>query len=118
MVVYTTADIPLYVEAQQIGAAFEFKARVFVEDPAGSGNWRRATSGEVSVKLSYLGEWWQLATEMETKNTNASGECIFSGWWEAGKFTMEAKHLTSGDIHKVRIECFDDGTYTTEVEIQ
>ncbi|GAI67402.1 hypothetical protein ES706_06139 [subsurface metagenome] len=108
----------LYVEGQQVGAAWQFSARVFVEDPAGSGTWRKAVAGEVEVVLDFLGEWWQLTKELETKNTDASGNVSFAGSWESGAYTMEAKHLQSGDRYKVRIDTRDDGTYDVEVEIE
>jgi len=111
-------DVPLYVEAQAVGAAWQFKARCYVEDPAGSMNWRRGTHGEVEVKFVFLGEWWQISTELETKNCDANGEVSFAGAWASGSYTMEAKHLVSGDRHKVRIDCEDDGTWTSEIEIQ
>ena len=111
-------DVPLYVEAQAVGAAWQFKARCYVEDPAGSMNWRRATVGEVQVKFVFLGEWWQVSKEIDTKNCDANGEIVFAGTWASGAYTMEAKHNVSGDIQKVRIDCADDGTYTTEIEIQ
>ena len=112
-----TVDQTLYVEGVQVGVAWQFRGRVFVEDPAGSGNWRKATAGEVEVELSYLGEWWQYPTSMETLMTDASGNVSFTGSWSSGSYTMEARHLTSGDRYKVRIDCHDDGTYDTEVEI-
>ena len=111
-------DQALYVEGVAVGAAWQFSGRVFVEDPAGSGNWRKATAGEVEVVLDYLGEWWQPTYEMERKNTDASGNVSFTGSWSSGSYTMEAKHLASGDKYKVRIDCHDDGTYDVTVEIE
>ena len=111
-------DKALYVEGVQVGAAWQFRGRCFVEDPPASGNWRKATSGEVQVELKYLGEWWQVPKSMETKNTDASGLVDFSGSWSSGSYTMEATHNQSGDKYKVRIDCHDDGTYDTTVEIE
>lgn len=111
-------DQALYVEGAQVGAAWQFSGRVFVEDPAGSGNWRKATAGEVEVELKFLGEWWQLPTSMETLLTNASGNVSFAGSWQTGSYTMEARHLQSGDKYKLRIDCHDDGTYDVSVEIE
>lgn len=111
-------DQTLYVEAAQVGVSWQFRAKVFVEDPAGSMNWRRATAGEVQVVLKFLGEWWQIGTTMETLMTDAAGNCIFAGSWEGGSYTMEATHQVSQDKYKVRIDCHDDGTYDTEVEIE
>ena len=111
-------DATLYVEAAQVGVSWQFRAKVFVEDPAGSMNWRRATAGEVQVVLKFLGEWWQLGTTMETLMTDASGNVSFAGSWQSGSYTMEARHLQSGDKYKVRIDCHDDGTFDTEVEIE
>ena len=111
-------DKALYVEGVQVGAAWQFRGRCFVEDPPESGNWRKATSGEVQVELKYLGEWWQVGTSMETKNTDANGLVDFSGSWQSGSYTMEATHNQSGDKYKVRIDCHDDGTYDTTVEIE
>ncbi|MBA7477225.1 hypothetical protein ES707_12627 [subsurface metagenome] len=111
-------DKVLYVEGVQVGAAWQFKGSVFVEDPPGSMNWRKATAGEVEVELKYLGEWWQIGTEMETLLTDASGNVSFAGSWQSGSYTMEARHIQSGDKYKVRIDCHDDGTYDTTVEIE
>ncbi|MBA7507443.1 hypothetical protein ES706_06162 [subsurface metagenome] len=111
-------DKVLYVEGVQVGISWQFRCKVFVEDPPGSVNWRRATAGEVSVELKFLGEWWQIGTTMETLMTDANGECVFAGSWEGGSYTMEATHQVSQDKYKVRIDCHDDGTYDTEVEIE
>ena len=110
-------DQALYVEGVAVGAAWQFKGRCFVEDPPGSGNWRKATAGEVEVVLKFLGEWWQISTEVETKNTNSSGDVDFAGSWSSGSYTMEATHNQSGDKYKLRIDCRDDGTYDVTVEI-
>jgi len=107
----------LYVEGVAVGAAWQFSGRCFVEDPPQSGNWRKATSGEVEVILDFLGEWWQPTKELERKNTDASGNVDFSGTHATGSYTMEAKHIQSGDRYKVRIDCHDDGTYDVSVEI-
>ncbi len=112
------ADKALYVEGVQVGAAWQFSGRVFVEAPPGSGTWRKAIAGEVEVELKFLGEWWQVPTSMETLLTNASGNVSFAGSWQTGSYTMEARHLQSGDKYKVRFDCHDDGTYDTEVEIE
>ncbi|MBW8017882.1 MAG: hypothetical protein FVQ82_17060 [Planctomycetes bacterium] len=109
-------DQALYVEGAQVGVSWQFSGRVFVEAPAGSGTWRKATAGEVEVELKFLGEWWQLPTSMETLLTNASGNVSFAGSWQTGSFTMEARHLQSGDKYKVRIDCHDDGTFDVTVE--
>jgi len=111
-------DKALYVEGVQIGAAWQFRGRCFVEAPPGSMNWRKATAGEVEVELKFLGEWWQLPKSMETLMTDASGNVSFAGSWQSGSYTLEARHLQSGDKYKVRIDCHDDGTYDTEVEIE
>ena len=108
----------LYVEGVAVGAAWQFTGRCFVEDPPQSGNWRKATSGEVEVILDFLGEWWQITQELERKNTNASGDVSFAGTHATGSYTMEAKHIQSGDRYKVRIDCQDDGTYDVSVEIE
>jgi len=63
----------LYVEGVAVGATWQFVGRCFVEDPPESGNWRKATSGEVLVILDFLGEWWQPTKELERKNTNTAG---------------------------------------------
>ena len=107
----------LYVEGVQVGAAWQFEGRCFVEDPPESGNWRKATAGEVEVVLKYLGEWWQVPSTVETLNTDSSGNTSFAGRWTSGSYTMEAKHNQSGDKYKVRIDCRDDGTYDVTVEI-
>ena len=86
-------DKALYVEGVQVGAAWQFKARVFVEAPPGSMDWRKATAGEVEVELKFLGEWWQLGTTMETLMTDASGNVSFAGSWQSGSYTMEARPL-------------------------
>ncbi|MBA7477890.1 hypothetical protein ES705_22132 [subsurface metagenome] len=109
-------DQVLYVEGEQVGVSWQFRARVFVEDPAGSLNWRRATAGEVQVELKFLGEWWQIGTSIETLMTDASGDVSFAGSWQGGSYTMEAMHLVSQDKYKVRIDCHDDGTYDVSVE--
>lgn len=106
----------LYVEGTQIGTAWQFNAMVFVEDPAGSGTWRKATAGEVEVELKVMGEWWEIPKVMETKNTDARGNVSFAGSWKSDNFRMTAKHLQSGDEYAVRIECHDDGTYDVEVK--
>ncbi len=111
-------DQVLYVEGTQVGVSWQFKAMVFVEDPAGSMNWRRATAGEVEVEFKYLGEWWQIGTTMETLMTDAAGNVAFAGSWGSGSYTMEAIHQVSQDHYKVRMDCHDDGTYDTEVEIE
>lgn len=111
-------DQAIYVEGQQVGATWQFRAKVFVEDPAGSGSWRRATAGEVEVYLGFLGEWWQITKELERKNTDASGNVSFAGSWETGSYVMEATHQVSQDKYKVRIDCHEDGTYDTTVEIE
>ena len=111
-------DQALYVEGVQVGAAWQFNGRVFVEDPAGSGTWRKATAGEVEVELKYLGAWYEIPTSMETKMTDASGNVSFTGSWSGGSYTMEARHLASGDKYKVRLDCHDDGTYDVTVEIE
>ena len=111
-------DQVLYVEGVQVGAAWQFRGRVFVEDPPDSMNWRKATAGEVEVVLKYLGEWWQLGTTMETLMTDASGNVSFAGSWQGGSYTMEATHVQSGDKYKVRLDCYDDGTYDVTVEIE
>ncbi|GAI69879.1 unnamed protein product [marine sediment metagenome] len=113
-----TVTQSLYVEGVQVGAAWQFTGRCFVEDPPASGNWRKATAGEVEVILDFLGEWWQVTKELERKNTDASGNVSFAGSWVSGSYTMEAKHIQSGDRYKVRIECHDDGTYDVTVEIE
>ncbi len=79
---------------------------------------RNVTTGEVEVELKFLDEWWQLGTTMETLMTDASGNVSFAGSWQSGSYTMEARHLQSGDKYKVRIDCHDDGTFDTEVEIE
>lgn len=110
-------DKALYVEANQVGIGWQFRARCFVEDPAGSMNWRRATAGEVEVALDFLGEWWQPTKVLEVKNCDANGEVDFAGSWESGSYTMEAKHNVSGDNYKIRLDCYDDGTWDEVVEI-
>ncbi|MBA7513514.1 hypothetical protein ES705_05546 [subsurface metagenome] len=111
-------DQALYVEGVQVGVSWQFSGRVFVEDPVGSGTWRKATAGEVEVELKFLGEWWEFPYSMETLMTNASGNVSFAGSWQGGSYTMEARHLQSGDKYKVRIDCHDDGTYDVTVEIE
>ena len=111
-------DQVLYVEGELVGIGWTFRAKVFVEDPAGSMNWRRATAGEVSVEFKYLGEWWQVPYTMETLMTDADGNCIFTGSWSSGSYTMEAVHQVSQDKYKVRLDCHDDGTYDATVEIE
>jgi len=111
-------DVPLYVEAQAVGVAWEFKARCYVEDPAGSMNWRRGTFGEVEVIFDLLGEWYQFTQELERKNCDANGDVIFAGQHPGGGYAMTAKHNISGEVQKVRIDCYEDGTYTTTIEIQ
>ncbi|MBA7518574.1 hypothetical protein ES705_10645 [subsurface metagenome] len=111
-------DATLYVEAAQVGVSWQFRCKVFVEDPPGSMDWRRATAGEVQVELKYLGEWWELPYSMETLMTDAGGNCVFAGSWQSGSFTMEAIHQVSQDKYKVRLDCHDDGTYDSEVEIE
>lgn len=106
----------LYVEGVQVGAAWTFAGRCFVEDPPGSNNWRKATAGEVEVELKVLGEWWQVPKVMETKNTDASGNVSFAGSWKSDNYRMTAKHIQSGDEYAVRIECHADGTYDVSVE--
>ena len=108
----------LYVEGVAVGAAWLFTGRCFVEDPPQSGNWRKATAGEVEVILDFLGEWWQPTQELERKNTDASGNVTFSGTHASGSYSMEAKHNVSGDRYKVRIECHDDGTWDATVLIE
>ncbi|GAI91568.1 unnamed protein product, partial [marine sediment metagenome] len=85
-------DQVLYVEGAQVGVSWQFKAKVFVEDPAGSMNWRRATAGEVEVEFKYLGEWWEFPYLMETLMTDAAGNITFTGSWLSGSYTMEATH--------------------------
>ena len=109
-------DQALYVEGVQVGVSWQFSGRVFVEDPVGSGTWRKATAGEVEVELSYLGEGWPKL--LEAKMTDASGEVSFAESWESGVYTMEAKHMLSFDRYKLQIVCNDDGTYDVEVEIE
>ncbi len=82
-------DQVLYVEGAQVGVSWQFKAKVFVEDPAGSMNWRRATAGEVEVEFKYLGEWWEFPYLMETLMTDAAGNITFTGSWLSGSYTME-----------------------------
>ncbi|MBA7515985.1 hypothetical protein ES705_08030 [subsurface metagenome] len=106
----------LYVEGVQVGAAWTFAARCFVEDPPGSNNWRKATAGEVEVELKWLGEWWQIPKVLETKNTDASGNVDFAGSHDSDNYRMTAKHIQSGDEYAVRIECHADGTYDVSVE--
>ncbi|GAJ07682.1 unnamed protein product, partial [marine sediment metagenome] len=53
-------DKALYVEGVQVGAAWQFRGRCFVEAPPGSMTWLKATAGEVEVELKFLGEWWQV----------------------------------------------------------
>ncbi|MBA7644153.1 hypothetical protein ES703_51890 [subsurface metagenome] len=108
----------LYVVGVAVGAAWTFQGKCFVEDPPGSNNWRKATAGEVEVIFCFLGEWWQPTQELERKNTNASGDVAFAGTHASGSYTMEAKHNQSGDRYKVRIECYEDGTYDVTVEIE
>ncbi len=106
----------LYVEGTQVGVAWQFSARVFVEDPPGSGAWRKATAGEVEVELKWLGSWYQIPEVLETKNTDASGNVSFIGSHDSDNYRMTAKHLQSGDEYAVRIECYADGTYDVSVE--
>jgi len=113
-----TVTQALYVEGLQVGATWQFTGRCFVEDPPGSGNWRKAVAGEVLVILDFLGEWWQPTKELERKNTDASGNVSFSGTWETGSYALEAIHNQSGDRYKVRIDCHDDGTHDVTVEIE
>ncbi len=108
----------LYVEGVKVGATWTFQGRCFVDDPPESGNWRKATAGEVLVILDFLGEWWQPTKELERKNTDANGYVDFAGTWETGSYTMEAKHNQSGDRYKIRIDCHDDGTIDLTVEIE
>jgi len=110
-------DQSLYVEGVQVGAAWEFRGRCFVYDAA-AGGWRKATSGEVQVELKYLGEWWQVPTTVETKNTDSNGDVSFAGSWSSGSYTMEATHNQSGDKYKLRIDCRDDGSYDVTVETE
>ena len=111
-------DATLYVEAEQVGVSWQFRCKVFVEDPPGSMSWRRATAGEVQVELKFLGEWWELPYSMETLMTDAAGNCVFAGSWQSGSFTMEAIHQVSQDKHKIRLDCHDDGTYDSTIEIE
>jgi len=111
-------DQVLYVEGAQVGVSWQFKAKVFVEDPAGSMNWRRATAGEVEVEFKYLGEWWEFPYLMETLMTDAAGNITFTGSWLSGSYTMEATHQVSQDKYKVRLDCHDDGTFDATVEIE
>ena len=106
----------LYVEGVAVGAAWQFAARCFVEDPPGSNNWRKATSGEVEVELKWLGEWWQIPKVLATKNTDAGGNVDFVGSHDSDNYRMTAKHLQSGDEYAVRIECHADGTYDVSIE--
>lgn len=109
----------LYVEGLgAVDVPWGFGARVFVEDPAGSNTWRKATAGEVEVIFDFLGEWWEPTKELERKNTDANGNVTFAGTWKTGSYTMEAKHIQSGDRYKVRIDGHDDGTYDVTVEIE
>ena len=111
-------DKALYVEGELVGISWQFRARCYVEDPAGSMNWRRGSSGEVEVHLDYLGEWWQVTTEIERKNCDANGVVEFAGSWATGSYAMEAKHNVSGDRYKIRLDCHDDGTWDETVEIE
>jgi len=108
----------LYVVGEQVGADWQFEGRVFVEDPAGSAAWRKATAGEVEVNLDFLGAWWQLPKELERKNTDAEGNVVFAGHWENGTYTMEAIHNVSKDMYRVKLDCHEDGTYDVTVEIE
>ncbi|MBA7563289.1 hypothetical protein ES708_04944 [subsurface metagenome] len=109
-------DQALYVEGVAVGAAWEFRASCFVEDPPASNNWRRATAGEVEVELKWLGEWWQVPKVLETKNTDANGRVSFAGSHDSDNYRMTAKHIQSGDEYAVRVECHADGTYDVSVE--
>ncbi|MBA7523821.1 hypothetical protein ES705_15955 [subsurface metagenome] len=111
-------DATLYVEAAQVGVSWQFTAKIFVEDPAGSMNWRRAKAGEVEVELKYLGEWWQFPTTMEKLMSDAAGNVVFAGSWGSGSYTMEAIHQVSQDHYKVRLDCHDDGTFDSDIEIE
>lgn len=111
-------DKALYVEGELVGVSWQFKARCYVEDPPESMNWRRATNGEVEVVLEFMGEWWQLTSEVERKNCNASGEVEFAGSWASGSYTMEAKHNVSGDRYKIRLDCHDDGTHDDTILVE
>ncbi len=106
----------LYVEGVAVGAAWQFAGHCFVEDPPGSGNWRKATAGEVLVILDFLGEYWQPTKELERQNTDFSGNVSFTGSHASGSYTMEAIHNQSGDRYKVRIDCRDDGTYDVTID--
>ncbi|MBA7590305.1 hypothetical protein ES708_32420 [subsurface metagenome] len=106
----------LYVEGVQVGVTWQFRAHCFVEDPPESGNWRKATAGEVEVELKWLGEWWQIPKVLETKNTDASGNVSFAGSHDSDNYRLTAKHLQSGDEYAVRIECHADGTYDTSLD--
>ncbi|GAI68345.1 unnamed protein product [marine sediment metagenome] len=106
----------LYVEGVLVGAIWQFEGRCFVEDPPGSGTWRKATAGEVEVELKWLGEWWQIPKVLETKNTDALGNVSFAGSHDSDNYRMTARHIQSGDEYALRIECHDDGTYDVSVE--
>ncbi|GAI67239.1 unnamed protein product [marine sediment metagenome] len=106
----------LYVEGVQVGAIWQFQGRCFVEDPAGSGTWRKATTGEVEVELKWLGEWYQIPKVLETKNTDALGNVSFAGSHDSDNYRMTARHNQSGDEYALRLECHDDGTYDASVE--
>ncbi len=92
-----TANVMLSVRGQEVAAAlWEFYVIVNVYDFQLK-EWRRSKAGEAEVRL--IEEHWGILPDklLDTKVTGSNGDVRFGsgGQYPAGRYKVEAEHLTS-----------------------
>lgn len=108
-----TANLTLNVQGEAVGVAWSIIATVNVEDPAGSGNWRKAQLSECYVEL--WEEHWGLLpdTYLGEGLTRSDGTVHFDyAVWklESVRYKVHAFHRASGSSDGLFIQLNDDGT--------
>lgn len=108
-----TANVTLNVQGEAVGIVWKLITTVQVEDPAGSGNWRRANLSEVVVRL-YKDRFWLPDVFLVEGLTRSDGTVHFDGTYvemPAGAYKVAAEHRASFDTDGVKLELRDDGTF-------
>ncbi|MBA7524820.1 hypothetical protein ES705_16964 [subsurface metagenome] len=108
-----TANLTLNVQGEAVGIAWSIIATVNVEDPAGSGNWRKARLSEVDVKL-YEERWGILPDVFLGEGVTSSlgvvnfAYAVFN--LTSTRYKVHAFHRASGSSDGLFIQLNDDGT--------
>ena len=108
-----TANVTLNVQAEAVGIAWSIIATVNVEDPGGSGNWRKAKLSECYVKL--YEERWGILPDIYLGEglTSAIGTVNFAYAvfnLTSARYKVHAYHQASGSSDGLFIQLNDDGT--------